>query len=169
MEIIDAWAQHPTPRHLADPIFGSLRRWTRQEDPDPEAEIPLSLTLDAMQRGGVARALISAWYRARTINHFANHTRFENARFRGGLSAGGLIWLAVPEEGDAAASAIREAIASMPAAGGHATLIRAADATRETVPVYQPQPDALAALTKRVKESFDPKRVLNPGRMYEGV
>ncbi len=84
--------------------------------------------------------------------------------------AGGLIWLAAAEQGDAGASIIRGAIASMPeAVGSHATLIRAAEATRKTVPVYQPQPDALAALTRRVKESFDPKHVLNPGRMYEGV
>ncbi|MGA8988996.1 MAG: FAD-linked oxidase C-terminal domain-containing protein, partial [Rhodoplanes sp.] len=27
----------------------------------------------------------------------------------------------------------------------------------------------LAALTKRVKESFDPSGVLNPGRMWAGV
>ena len=33
----------------------------------------------------------------------------------------------------------------------------------------QPQEPALAALTKRVKESFDPKGVLNPGRMWAGV
>jgi glycolate oxidase FAD binding subunit len=48
-------------------------------------------------------------------------------------------------------------------------MIRAAETTRATVPVYQPQPEPLAALTRRVKESFDPKHVLNPGRMYEGV
>jgi glycolate oxidase FAD binding subunit len=84
--------------------------------------------------------------------------------------AGGLIWLAVAEEGDAGAGIIRSAIGSTPeAAGGHATLIRAAETTRATVPVYQPQPEPLAALTRRVKESFDPKHVLNPGRMYEGV
>ncbi|MEL6963277.1 MAG: 2-hydroxy-acid oxidase, partial [Pseudomonadota bacterium] len=84
--------------------------------------------------------------------------------------AGGLIWLAVPDQDDAGASVIRRAIASMPtSSGGHATLMRAGEATRDTVPVYQPQTDALAALTKRVKESFDPKHVLNPGRMYKGV
>jgi glycolate oxidase FAD binding subunit len=27
----------------------------------------------------------------------------------------------------------------------------------------------LAALSKRVKESFDPQRILNPGRMWAGV
>ena len=31
------------------------------------------------------------------------------------------------------------------------------------------QDAAVAALTKRVKESFDPKGVLNPGRMWAGV
>ena len=35
--------------------------------------------------------------------------------------------------------------------------------------VFQPQPPALAALTKRVKESFDPERILNPGRMHAGL
>ena len=34
-----------------------------------------------------------------------------------------------------------------------------------SVPVFQPQPAALAALASRVKESFDPKRLFNPGRM----
>jgi glycolate oxidase FAD binding subunit len=37
------------------------------------------------------------------------------------------------------------------------------------VAAFEPQPPALAALTRRVKASFDPQRVLNPSRMYEGV
>jgi glycolate oxidase FAD binding subunit len=44
-------------------------------------------------------------------------------------------------------------------------LIRAAESVRAGVPVFQPQPAALAALASRVKESFDPKRLFNPGRM----
>ncbi len=84
--------------------------------------------------------------------------------------AGGLVWLATAEEGDAGASIIRSAIDGIPEAGnGHATLVRASEELRKSVPVYQPQASGLAALTKRVKESFDPKRILNPGRMYEGV
>ena len=31
--IIDVWAQHPTLRHIQDPIFDSLRRWTKTEAP----------------------------------------------------------------------------------------------------------------------------------------
>ena len=55
------------------------------------------------------------------------------------------------------------------ATGGHATLIRASAATRAAVDVFEPQQGALAAVTRRVKESFDPKGVLNPGRMWAGV
>jgi glycolate oxidase FAD binding subunit len=55
------------------------------------------------------------------------------------------------------------------AGGGHATLLRADDAVRSRVPVFQPQPAPLAALTKRVKQAFDPKGALNPGRMIVGV
>ena len=44
---------------------------------------------------GFIFALFSAWYQARTINHFANHTHFENARFSGNLTATGLIWLTI--------------------------------------------------------------------------
>lgn len=84
--------------------------------------------------------------------------------------AGGLVWLAAGGDGDAGASIIRSAIKAVPeASSGHATLIRAKEAVRTKVSVYQPAAPELAALNKRVKESFDPKRILNPGRMYEGV
>jgi glycolate oxidase FAD binding subunit len=76
--------------------------------------------------------------------------------------AGGLVWLAVPDEGDASAAAIRAHVART---GGHATLVRAAAATRERVDVFEPREPALAALEARVKASFDPLDILNPGRM----
>jgi glycolate oxidase FAD binding subunit len=78
---------------------------------------------------------------------------------------GGLIWLALAHSPDASEPMVRGAVRL----GGHATLIRAAAEVRGRVPVFQPQPPALAALTHRVKQGFDPGRVLNPGRMYEGV
>src|SRR5216684_897498 len=80
--------------------------------------------------------------------------------------AGGLIWIALPPLEDAGAALVRGAVRS---AGGHATLVRAPAAVRAAVAVFEPQPEALAALTRRVKESFDPKRILGPGRMYAGV
>ena len=78
--------------------------------------------------------------------------------------AGGLLWIEVPPEQDAAASLIRSSFAQ-----GHATLIRAGSATRAAVDVFHPQAEALAALSARVKDSFDPRHVLNPGRMYRGI
>ena len=76
--------------------------------------------------------------------------------------SGGLIWLALPASADADHVIVRGALGPT---GGHATLVRAADPVRASVPVFQPQPPALAALAGRVKESFDPKCLLNPGRM----
>lgn len=69
--------------------------------------------------------------------------------------AGGLIWLLH----DSAAH-VREAVQK---SGGHATLFRAPEALRRTVPVFEPQPSALAALENRVREGFDPLRIFNPG------
>src|SRR6478736_2668736 len=80
--------------------------------------------------------------------------------------AGGLIWLALAASDDAGAARIGPAVA---ATGGHATLIRAPAAVRAAIDVFAPQEAGLAALTKRVKEGFDPKGVLNPGRMWAGV
>lgn len=81
---------------------------------------------------------------------------------------GGLVWLALPPTtgGDGGAAIIRQAIAAH--GGGHATLIRAPQSLRAAVPVFQPQPAPLAALSRRIKESFDPRGILNPGRMVEG-
>lgn len=76
--------------------------------------------------------------------------------------SGGLIWLALPPSVDADHTIVRGALGST---GGHATLIRAPEAVRAAVPVFQPQSPALAALARRVKESFDPKGLFNPGRM----
>ncbi len=79
---------------------------------------------------------------------------------------GGLVWLELMDPGSASPDAVRAAVA---ASGGHATLIRADAETRARVAVFQPQPEPLARLTARIKENFDPKGILNPGHMYEGL
>jgi glycolate oxidase FAD binding subunit len=79
---------------------------------------------------------------------------------------GGLIWLAIAPRADAGHAAVRAAIQPH---GGHATLVRANAEVRGRVPVFQPPDSPLMALTRRVKEAFDPNRILNPGRMYPGV
>ncbi len=57
--IIDAWAQHPTLRHIQDPIFESLWRWNKVEP--PKEELPLAMTIAAMDAAKINKSLISAW------------------------------------------------------------------------------------------------------------
>jgi glycolate oxidase FAD binding subunit len=79
--------------------------------------------------------------------------------------AGGLVWVEVPKAAHGYAEVIR---ASFAGSGGHATLIRASEDMRAALPVFEPQPRALAELSARVKAAFDPLGILNPGRMYPG-
>jgi glycolate oxidase FAD binding subunit len=81
--------------------------------------------------------------------------------------AGGLVWVSLdPGEAgsDAGEAVVRAAVRQM---GGHAMLVLAPDTVRAAVPVFEPVTGALAALTARVKNGFDPRGVLNPGRMYK--
>lgn len=52
------------------------------------------------------------------------------------------------------------------AVGGHATLFRG-DAQHGEV--FHPLPPALHALHRRLKQAFDPQRILNPGRLYSDL
>jgi glycolate oxidase FAD binding subunit len=65
---------------------------------------------------------------------------------------GGLVWLA----SDAEPASVRAAAHAL---GGHATLYRGEG------PAFESLEGPLAALSARVKAAFDPKGVLNPGRM----
>ncbi|MBY8976703.1 glycolate oxidase subunit GlcE [Rhodobacteraceae bacterium NNCM2] len=76
--------------------------------------------------------------------------------------AGGLVWLKVPEEGDAGDAAIR---AQTGARGGHATLVRASATTRAAVEVFEPEAAPLARISAGLRAKFDPSGILNPGRM----
>jgi glycolate dehydrogenase FAD-binding subunit len=78
---------------------------------------------------------------------------------------GGLIWAALPPRPDAQATLVRQRVNAV---GGHATLIRASDQVRRNVDVFHPQQAGLAALGERVRHSFDPKNILNRGRMARG-
>jgi glycolate oxidase FAD binding subunit len=79
---------------------------------------------------------------------------------------GGVVWLSVRDHRPDAETVIRQAFDGC---GGHAILIRAPEGMREKVEVFQPLAPALASLTRRVKESFDPSGILNPGRLYRDL
>ena len=70
--------------------------------------------------------------------------------------AGGLMWLGFEDVDEAR---VRGALA-----GGHATLVRAPPEARRGCASFQP-PGALAAAVAALKCAFDPRGLLNPGRM----
>jgi glycolate oxidase FAD binding subunit len=53
--------------------------------------------------------------------------------------------------------------AAAAAAGGHATLLRAAD---KSSGVFSPVSDALMKIHRGLKQAFDPAGIFNPGRLY---
>ena len=58
--IVDAWIQHPAADFIAQPVFESIRRWMGVEEvPD---EVPLELTIGALEAAEVDRAMICAWW-----------------------------------------------------------------------------------------------------------
>jgi len=75
---------------------------------------------------------------------------------------GGLVWLRM-EDGEPHAEELRGLVRHF--GGGHAMLVRANPLFRAVTAVFEPQPPALETLSLRVKAEFDPKTILNPGRM----
>ncbi|PTQ11581.1 FAD-linked oxidase [Sphingomonas oleivorans] len=74
--------------------------------------------------------------------------------------AGGLVWLSFG--GDAAL--VRRAAE---AAGGHAMLVRAPAEHRALVPTLHPEAPGVAALSRRIRQAFDPAGVFETGRFPE--
>ena len=78
---------------------------------------------------------------------------------------GGLVWLAAPAD-----AASQQAISSaVTGAGGTWMLLRAPDSLRTAVDVVPPESAPLAGLSNRLKELMDPRRILNPGRLYANL
>jgi glycolate oxidase FAD binding subunit len=76
--------------------------------------------------------------------------------------AGGLIWLAAPTN----PADVRRVTAN---AGAHATLVRAPESIRSTVPALHPAAAGVEALAARVKSGFDPAGILDPNRFQVGA
>ncbi|MFY9239188.1 MAG: glycolate oxidase subunit GlcE [Roseovarius sp.] len=75
---------------------------------------------------------------------------------------GGTIWVAVPSDAPGQGETIRSALKSL---GGHATLVRGSEELRHSMSVFQPQANRLTAISKALRQQFDPSGILNPGLM----
>ena len=113
----------------------AARFWARLRKPLPGRETLWRISVPPSRAPGVVETLAGAW----TMDW-----------------AGGLIWSACED-----AAAVRQAAE---AAGGHAMLIRAPEASRGTVSALHPQPAGVAALEARVRRAFDPAGVFETGR-----
>ena len=71
--------------------------------------------------------------------------------------AGGLMWV-LTQAGD-------DLRARLGAFDGHATLVRADDATKARLGRFQPEPAGVARLSAGLRARFDPRGILNPGLM----
>lgn len=96
----------------------------------------------------------------------AGHQLVAALRLEAGIDAfydwqGGLIWMRM--EADPEAELVRRYIRAL--GGGHATLLRASDTVRSETAAFEPLPDAVAALSARVKQKLDPAGIFNPGKM----
>jgi glycolate oxidase FAD binding subunit len=75
--------------------------------------------------------------------------------------AGGLLWVLASEDVDVRAA--------MQGARGHATLVRASEAAKARFGVFHPEPAPVAAIAAGLRARFDPRGILNPGRMAAPV
>ncbi len=168
-------------------VIGEMNRWARQP-------IPLSAASYVndqlyLRLSGTTAATRSAHARIggdqqKSPLHFWSQLREHQHRFftTGGKPLWRLSlpatapWLELPGEqlidwggaqrwlrSDASASTLFEVARKH---GGHATLFRGGD---RCTTIFQPLPDGLGKLHRRVKQAFDPAGILNPGRMYQGV
>ncbi len=70
---------------------------------------------------------------------------------------GGLVWARVAERTDVRAM--------LDGVRGHATLVRASEETRRKLGAFHPETAPLAAISRGLREKFDPRGILNPGLM----
>lgn len=73
--------------------------------------------------------------------------------------AGGLCWARMPA--NVSPDFVRELAER---AGGHAMLVDAPDEARAAIPALHPEPPAVTALSRRVRQAFDPTGVFETGR-----
>lgn len=89
----------------------------------------------------------------------------QDRRTRWYADAGGAcLWVGLDE--NAAIRTVPEVRRILRPSGCSAVLYRAPAALKEKLGLFSSTPDGLAALTRRVKQAFDPENIFNPGRLF---
>ena len=74
-------------------------------------------------------------------------------------------WIEVLEEENIQIKEIKKTIISL---GGYLTIVKKSESLSSDVGLFTIN-DTRLLLSQKIKESFDPKKILNPGKMYRGL
>ena len=78
---------------------------------------------------------------------------------------GSLFWIEVLEEENIQIKAMKEKIIDL---GGYLTIVKKSESLSSDIDLFTIN-DTRLLLSQKIKESFDPKKLLNPGKMYRGL
>jgi FAD/FMN-containing dehydrogenases len=78
---------------------------------------------------------------------------------------GALIWVEACDLSEELFNSIRKKVVKL---GGHITMIKNSDYLPYVEDVFTTNRDRFS-ISQNIKKSFDPKRILNPGKMYTGI
>ena len=99
----------------------------------------------------------SAWSLTRFINELRGCIWYLDA-------AGGWLWVGICQAaGEDKLAAIRREVSAI---GGTTTLYRAPSAMKQRAGIYSFPDESIRRLNEKIKNSFDPGNIFNPGRLY---
>jgi len=78
---------------------------------------------------------------------------------------GSLFWIEVLEEENIQIKAMKETIINL---GGYLTIVKKSESLSSDINLFTIN-DTRLLLSQKIKESLDPKKLLNPGKMYRGL
>ena len=78
---------------------------------------------------------------------------------------GSLFWIEVLEEENIQIKEMKKTIINL---GGYLTIVKKSESLSSDIDIFTIN-DTRLLLSQKIKESFDPKKLLNPGKMYRGL
>ncbi len=120
------------------------------------------ITASASHRAAALVGLLAPFGAAEILADAPSAAGWRSVRDGGPVAARGALGAALPPPADAQAALLRPRVEAV---GGPAMLLRGSAEVRRNIDVFHPQKAGVAALSERVRRGFDPKNILNRGRM----
>ena len=78
---------------------------------------------------------------------------------------GNLVWVQLDQLNSIVLKEIKTIVKSL---GGYLTVIKVDESLKSSIDIFTID-DVKYKISEKIKKSFDPKRILNPGKMYTGI